>query len=181
MTTLAAILATPPLTSGERTIARVEMARQALGVKEFVVANLCDVPTREVGELASKGQHQADWYRSRAALEHAVSLASIVLLAYGVSRPPSPARRHHEEQVVWLNGLLDRRSAPIVMVGGHPRHPSRWQRWTSRKHPGRPFREALTLELKAGLEAKSLPLQDVEPTVSIRATEPITLLNPQRS
>lgn len=180
MTTLSAILATPPLTSGGRTLARVEMARQVLGAERSIVANLYDVPTRDIGELATKGHDPAQWRRSRTALKQAVDLADVVMLAYGVSRPPAPVRSYHDEQVEWLNELFDRRSVPVLMVGGRPRHPSRWQRWTSRAHPGRPFREALTLELWAGLETKPLLLQDVESAISQRATEPITFLNPQR-
>jgi hypothetical protein len=72
----------------------------------------------------------------------------MVLLGYGVSRPPGVAGLHFQNQVVWLMEVLANSNLPIYAVGGAPRHPSRWQRWTSRTHPEAPFELALVRELR---------------------------------
>lgn len=145
--TLAAILASPPLTTGQRTLARLEMAREILGYDDVVVANVVDVATRSTGELATVGGEPDVWVRARPQLRAAITQADVVMLGYGCTEPSGPARLHFRAQAAWLQDLVNQLGLPVVMVGNAPRHPSRWQRWTSRQHPDLAFPDALRLEL----------------------------------
>lgn len=144
---LGAILATPPLTSGERTLARLELARRLLLAEQVIVANLLDVPTLDTGHVATLGKERGRWFQSRGAVEQCVITCDAVLLGFGVTKPSGEAGIHFQGQVDWLRALLKERGVTVYMVGGRPRHPSRWQRWTARAHPGVPFDEALRREL----------------------------------
>lgn len=75
-------------------------------------------------------------------------LAHNVLLAHGVCMPNGPAKRHFTAQTEWLHHQLDKHGLAPWQVGDGPRHPSRWQRYTSLHHPGASFPEALSLSLQ---------------------------------
>lgn len=141
--TLAAVLSNPPLTSGARTLRRVSLAADLLGLARVEVANLfagASHATREIGLLGAK---DAGWLEARPQLCDALSHADAVLLAYGMAAPSGPAREHFRTQVDWLHARLSELALPVWWVGGAPRHPSRWQRWTHREHADLPFEVAL--------------------------------------
>lgn len=123
------------------------MAREILGYDDVVIANLVNIATHSTGELATVGREAEVWERARPLLLKAVYQADVVMLGYGCTEPSGPARLHLRAQAAWLQDLVNQRGLPVVMVGGEPRHPSRWQRWTSRQHPDLPFPDALRVEL----------------------------------
>lgn len=145
--TLGAILATPPMTSGDRTLARLELAKRILCADGVVTANLLNIPTRDTNQVSSLGKNPASWNQSRAKIEECVFSSQAILLGFGVTRPSGEAGVHFQSQVAWLRELLVEHGAVVYLVGGRPRHPSRWQRWTARAQPGVPFDEALGREL----------------------------------
>lgn len=55
---LLAVLANPPLTAGDRTLRRVEMAAKLLGFAEVQIANLFAVPSHATGEIAVLGAEE---------------------------------------------------------------------------------------------------------------------------
>lgn len=140
---LLAILSNPPLTQGTRTQRRVELAAQFLGYSEFKLVNLFALPSHDAGEIAVLGVEEDGWLAARQLLRPGLEQANGVLLAYGTAAPNGAARLHFRRQVEWLHDLIAERRLPSWYVGDGPRHPSRWQRWTHRAHPGVPFREAL--------------------------------------
>lgn len=140
---LLVILANPPLTDGTRTLRRVEMAADILGFNKMPIANLFALPSRATGEIAVLGADEHGWLMARELLESSLKIADGILLAYGCSAPLGIARLHFRRQVEWLHGLLEENPLPSWHVGNGPRHPSRWQRWTHRAHPGVPFADAL--------------------------------------
>lgn len=145
--TLTAILATPPLsTSGARTLARVEMARDLVGASSVKICNLLNVATNDVLEVRTVGADVAAWQLSRQGIRTALANASDVLLAWGVE-PTGRARQHHRTQVAWVMHLIAAQEMDAWVVGAQPRHPSRWQRYTSRAHSGLSFSSALELSL----------------------------------
>lgn len=150
----------PSQTSGQRTLARVQQAATILGFERAVVANLFALPTYRSGGISDLGQEPDGWLAARAALEGALGNCSGVLLAYGVVAPTGPAREHHRAQARWLNAEIEERMLPTWWVGGAPRHPSRWQRYTWREFPSEDFREAL----KRALVRSILPTP-AEPSV----------------
>jgi len=144
MSRLVVVLATPPLaTTGERTRARARMAAEIIGAEAAELVNLLSIPTADVNGIATVGQEAHSWLSSRPRLHSAVMAADQVLYAWGIAEPSGPARSHHRDQVRWLLQLVQARGAREWMVGGAPRHPSRWQRYTARMRPGVPFAQAL--------------------------------------
>lgn len=145
--TLVAVLANPPLTDGSRTLRRVELAAELLGFAQHRIANLFAVPSHATGAIAHLGQHESGWAQARAALTEQLASADGVLLAYGRTAPTGEARHHFRRQVDWLLSRSIDVALPSWCVGDGPRHPSRWQRWTSRAHPDLAFPDALRVSL----------------------------------
>lgn len=144
---LLAVLTNPPMTSGDRTRARVDMACRLLDFDQYAIANIFSCPSRSTREINVLGQGAEHWNAARIKLLPELERCSGVLLAYGLEGPSGEARRWHQEQLEWLRSMIAERQLPMFWVGGAPRHPSRWQRWTSRQHPALSFPEALTKEL----------------------------------
>ncbi|WP_373427492.1 DUF1643 domain-containing protein [Arthrobacter pascens] len=147
--TLLAIASNPPLqTSGRRTLARIEQAQRILGFDSNLLVNLFSFASYRTGDVAELGSTEDGWHRARPALQEGINRADGVLLAYGASAPGGPARQHFHEQVRWLADELAVAQKPAWWVGGTARHPSRWQRFTCRAHPGMDFGEALPLAIQ---------------------------------
>lgn len=141
---LLVVLATPPLTSGARTLRRVELATNQLGYSIARIANLVSIETQDVNELSRLEISPRSWLVSRATIEEHLASRPAVLLAYGCSLPVGPARLAYKAQLAWLAGALRAAGVDeVITVGGRPRHPSRWQRHTSRALPALDFESAL--------------------------------------
>jgi hypothetical protein len=152
---LLCILANPPLGPGERTRARLGLARDILGFETMTVSNLFAVPSSDVTDISALGAARAGWVLARRQLEPALSACDGVLLAYGVAEPTGTARKHHREQVAWVTDKIASLSLPTFQVGDGPRHPSRWQRWTARHHGTLEFSAALRISIKSSAPAGS--------------------------
>lgn len=133
----------PPLTSGMRTRGRVELARSLLGFDSIVHGNLFAFPTRDLAGVAAVGATEEGWLEARQQLVEQVARADAALLGFGVQSPSGNARRWFRAQVSWLEAELGKADTPVWEVGGAPRHPSRWQRYTHRTSSDRPFATAL--------------------------------------
>jgi hypothetical protein len=141
---LLAVLASPPCgTSGQRTLARVSMAAALIGCSDYQVANVFAEPTPDVLAITAAGATAKPWMTARESLEPLIEKADNVLFSWGKTEPTGPAREFHRAQIEWLISQASRVEAAIWMVGAEPRHPSRWQRYTSREHPYLPFPQAL--------------------------------------
>ena len=142
--TLLVVGSNPPAqTSGQRTLARVQQAATILDFEQAVLANLFALPTYRSGDVADPGRSPDGWLDARSALVSGLDDCDGVLLAYGTQEPSGEARAHHREQVRWLDEQIEERSLPTWWVGGAPRHPSRWQRYTWREFSEVPFMTAL--------------------------------------
>lgn len=137
----------PSQTSGRRTLSRVEQARVILGFEEARLVNLFAVSSYRSGGVSEFGTAPAGWLDARTDIEAGLSLACGVLLAYGIKSPTGPAREYFRDQVDWLNSRIEAHYLPSWWVGGAPRHPSRWQRYTWRQFPGMAYSDALGLAL----------------------------------
>lgn len=145
--TLLVIGSNPPTTSGQRTLGRAELARQVLGFDHVELVNLFSRPTYRTGGVSLAGMTETGWQEARPLLQAAVARAEAVLMAYGTTKPSGAAAQHHLDQVAWIEELAQQRGLEVWTVGGEPRHPSRWQRYTYRAYPGVPFTEALLASL----------------------------------
>lgn len=137
----------PSQTSGARTLARVDLAREVLGFQEVRLVNLFALPSYRSGGLSELGGTPEGWLAARDDLVEGLDQSEAVLLAYGTQVPSGPAREHFREQVAWLDERMSEHSLPVWWVGGAPHHPSRWQRYTSREFSGIAFEQALLQSL----------------------------------
>ena len=146
---LLAILASPPLdTSGERTLKRIAVAAEIVGCSTFEVQNLLAHRTSSVLDIPWVGASPEGWLKARTEIRSRFKVADSVLYGWGCTEPARLARQHHRAQVAWIVSLTDEHGLDPWTVGGLPRHPSRWQRYTSRTFPKADFREALSRSLE---------------------------------
>ena len=144
MRELLVVLATPPLTSGDRTLQRVRLATTQLGYSTTRIANVVSIETQDVNDLSRVDIPTRSWMKSRATIAEHLAVEPAVLLAFGCSLPSGPARTAYKAQLAWLGAALrDAGVTEVITVGDRPFHPSRWQRYTSRAHPGVDFEAAL--------------------------------------
>lgn len=126
---------------------RVELAAEILGFTGAEITNLFALPSRATGDIALLGASPEGWLSARQSLAAQIDSADGLLLAYGATAPAGLARMHFHQQVQWVTDLVEARGVEAWYVGDGPRHPSRWQRWTHRVHPGLTFPDALERSL----------------------------------
>ncbi|AOY74333.1 hypothetical protein ARZXY2_4834 (plasmid) [Arthrobacter sp. ZXY-2] len=143
-----AILFNPPLSTGSRTIARVALAAKLLGHEEATIANLFPLATKSVLEVNAIGKDFDLWHSVRADISERLAVSRDILLAYGCQEPVGEVRAHFRAQIAWLRQEICISDSNVWSVSDQPRHPSRWQRHTSREYPGLPFKAALELSLR---------------------------------
>jgi hypothetical protein len=132
---LVAVLLNPPgKSSGTRTRNATARAARVLGYDSHEIVNLCLSVTVSVTEL--NDIHPAEgWLRAQPALAGAVRGAGSLLGAWGVAGLAGSARRRRDDQVRWLYAeAFEHGFRDIWMVGGEPRHPSRWHQYVSDKY-----------------------------------------------
>lgn len=156
LTRLLIIGSNPPTSSGVRTLARAEQACEVLGFDGFELENLFSKPTHRTGDISAVGGSVDYWLEARPALTASLDRATGVVLAHGVSKPSGPAAKHFTDQVIWITDEIVARELPVWRVGGAPRHPSRWHRYTYRTYPGIDFQEALSLSLTVQVDFPNL-------------------------
>jgi hypothetical protein len=132
---LVAILLNPPLsTSGNRSRNAVSRASQLLGYNSLEVVNLYAEPTSSIAELGLSETLEG-WFWARPRLRIALQSADGLLGAWGVAGLAGSAKRGRDRQVAWLRAEASRVGFNgIWMVGGEPRHPSRWHQYVSDKY-----------------------------------------------
>ena len=145
--TLVAVLCNPPLTDGNRTLRRVQLAERILGFDMHCVVNIFARPSHATGALVRLGVDDSGWIEARPDISAGLGAARGVLLGYGSTPPAGLARNKFNDQIDWLAGHLMALGVPIWQLGDGPRHPSRWQRWTHRAHPDIAFEEAVKRSL----------------------------------
>lgn len=131
---MVAVLLNPPsTTTGIRTRQAVDLARMVLGYERVRIFNLFTEATPTVTELNASVEHPCP--RARRRLRSALAEANGLLGAWGISGLTGEARIARDGQLTWLVkqaeavGIHD-----IWMVGGQPRHPSRWHQYVSDKY-----------------------------------------------
>lgn len=133
--TVVAILASPPTTSGARTIGMAQQAAELLGGRRLLVANLFDFPVADLPALSVCGSDAAGWLAARPRLVDALQEADLLLAAWGLHSLHGQARLLRAEQLSWLQGeAWTHGHVSAWCVGGQPRHPSRWHQYVSDRH-----------------------------------------------
>ncbi|WP_306418916.1 DUF1643 domain-containing protein [Arthrobacter sp. GMC3] len=145
---LTAILFNPPLSTGARTLARVDLAAKILGHQDARIVNLFPIATQSVLDVNLIGKDNDLWLSARPEIAECLGSNADTLLAYGCQEPTGEVRAHFRAQIAWLHEELRSAGGRSWSVSDRPRHPSRWQRHTARNYPGLPFIEALELSLR---------------------------------
>ena len=98
-----------------------------------MIVNLCAAPTQTVVQLNDLGRDA--WEEARGELDEALTGASAILAGWGVAGLTGDARQLMAAQVDWLaDRAQDAGLNTFWMVGGKPRHPSRWHQYVSDKY-----------------------------------------------
>lgn len=141
--TLLAVLASPPVSSGARTRSQVQVASDLMGCGRFVIGNLFPQATSDIPAIGALGRDASVWRAGRPAILQALAVSDVVLAGWGITRLAGQAQLHFRDQIAWLVRAVEESGVDEVwMVGGVPRHPSRWHRYVSDKYgrvePGTP-------------------------------------------
>ena len=133
---LVAVLHSLPAGSGERTKARIEIARRALNCSSATVANLYPARLANVNAIGIS-DHDV-WALGREEIDRELrrSDTTDVLLGFGVQEPSGEARRIFRLQLQWLGRALESSDVRVWVYGDRPTHPSRWQRVAHRHSVG---------------------------------------------
>lgn len=141
------VLLNPALGGGARTLNRVAKLASHSRAENYRVVNLFETPTASTSELARLGEDELAWQGARAAILDSIRCSKSAILAYGVAAPPGAVMPVFNRQVDWLGTVLGENDVLAWQVGGAPRHPSRWQRYTSRFYSDLTFDQALVLSV----------------------------------
>ena len=160
------LLNRPKTTSGARTRNAVAAAARVLRYQSVEVVNLYSDATSSVDDL-NRFATLDGWHRARRELSSALGRATGVLGGWGVAGLTGDALRDQAEQVGWLRlEAIQAGVSAIWMVGGEPRHPSRWHQFVSDKYSrttGGSFEERLDQVLE------SVPISTLRTKVGLRS------------
>lgn len=160
------ILASPAMTSGARTLNMASRTAAILGFGTVQTANLFSEPTWNTGELSTAGSRPEGWLTARAHLTATLASCDEVVGAWGIARCRGEARAHQQSQIDWVVREAERLGhGHLWMLGGEPRHPSRWHQYVSEYH-GRAGTGELDARLRSQL--RRVKLADI-PGLSARA------------
>lgn len=171
---VAVLLNRPRTTSGARTRNAVAAAR-VLRYRSVEVVNLYSDATSSMSEL-NRSSTLDGWLRARRELSCALEHATGVLGGWGVAGLTGAALRDQNEQVAWLQLEAIRAGVSnIWMVGGEPRHPSRWHQFVSDKYSrttGGSFEERLeqvleSIPIAASVRAPRSPIGAQSPKATL--------------
>jgi hypothetical protein len=145
---LLVILASPPLTAGDRTRSRLGSLPAILPCSTVTITNLCATPSLDFISLAKVAADPDGWIYARENIGKALAGCDEFMAAWGLSGLVGAARQHRSDQLRWLlrkaNSFGHERA---WTVGGQPRHPSRWHQYVSDVH-GRTAGGTVTERLK---------------------------------
>lgn len=130
------VLASPPLvTSGRRTLAQVEALASVLATDTVETANLCATPAADLPALSVAAVETEPWLAARSALAAALEDCDELMAAWGLYGLTGPAKNHRRDQLAWLVKTAEALGHnECWVVGGQPRHPSRWHQYVSDVH-----------------------------------------------
>jgi hypothetical protein len=132
---LLVVLASPPTTSGVRTLNRVQDAAAVLGAMRVAVANLYTAEAGDLPALSQVATDPAGWLAARSVLASELHCCDAVLAAWGLHELNGTARVHRRAQLRWLHAqAVSSGHKAVWSVDGEPRHPSRWHQYVSDRH-----------------------------------------------
>lgn len=131
---LAVLLNPPRSTSGVRTLGAVRRAATVLGFRDLMIANLFPDRTTDVWELNHLDSH-SPWSANQRWIAEQLDSADGILAGWGVAGASGAFRRERNRRAQWLlSAAAAAGHETIWMVGGEPRHPSRWHQFVADAH-----------------------------------------------
>lgn len=129
--TVSAVLLNPSADpQGSVSMAVLHALRDHRGWAAVPVVNLVTMPSRNSRELSRLAEDPETWEAARAPLERAIRHCDELLLAWGVSLLAGAARPNQMAQIRWvLEQAREHGHNSAWMLGGAPRHPSRWRQF----------------------------------------------------
>jgi hypothetical protein len=132
---LGALLMNPPTGKGLATHRHLAGALQSTGCDEYQIANLLIQASSSFDDLEVIGADEEGWFRARGEIQGLLSSSEEVLLGWGLARPTGAAGANFHRQVEWVwRELHQSRHQRVWLVGGQPRHPSRWHQYVSDRY-----------------------------------------------
>ena len=132
---LLVVLASPPTTTGQRTLSRLTSLPAVVPCSVVSVANLYANPARDLPALSLVGGKVDGWLEAREQLRHELASCDEMMAAWGLLALTGTARQHRSDQVRWLLELAAQQGhTQVWTIGGQPRHPSRWHQYVSDVH-----------------------------------------------
>lgn len=125
----------PPQGSGAITTSRVRTAAEALGADNIELTNLFPLASKSFADLSHMAQNPEAWESAKQGIVRVLESSDFVLLGWGVKEIAGPAAvlSRHQKRWVLERAHASRTDRPWV-VGGEPRHPSRWHQFVSDKY-----------------------------------------------
>lgn len=113
-----------------RTHLVLEEVRTAKTWGTLEIANLVEIPTRNSKELEQVATSAQLFLGARDRLETVLARSDILVFAWGVAPLRGPAGKYVRNQVSWvISRALHHGHTHAWLMGGHPRHPSRWRQY----------------------------------------------------
>jgi hypothetical protein len=132
--TVLAVLASPPTTSGTRTLNMLKQGMLALGASRLLVANLCVRAAADLPALTN-ATDPSDWAAAQPDLCEGLGKADALLGAWGLFPLSGEARQYRAQQLHWLRLMAEAQGHTRAWaLGAEPRHPSRWHQYVSDRH-----------------------------------------------
>ncbi|MCK2029893.1 DUF1643 domain-containing protein [Microbacterium galbinum] len=149
---LAVLLNPPSISSGNRTLGAVRRVSDSLGCVDYEIANLFETSSPGLTALSSLELEAEMPVAIQRNVSDQLRQASIVVAAWGVSAPSKVFQQRRCRRASWVLQEARRQGHEAVwMVGGAPRHPSRWHQYVADKH-GRTTGGSFTQRLSQVLE-----------------------------
>jgi hypothetical protein len=132
---LLVLLASPPVTAGQRTLSRLAALPKVISGCSVSTANLCGTHAMDLPSLSVVAATPEPWLQARENITDALEDCDEVMAAWGLCSLSGMARQHRKTQLHWLLEVATHNGHRQVLgVGGQPRHPSRWHQYVSDVH-----------------------------------------------
>ena len=113
-----------------RTHLVLEDVRIAKTWETLEIANLVKTPTRNSKELEQVATSFQLFLDARSRLETVLESSNTLVFAWGVAPLRGLAGKYVRNQVIWvISRALHHGHTHAWLMGGHPRHPSRWRQY----------------------------------------------------
>jgi len=117
-----------------QTLRKLQVVQMRRGFEDLKIANLVPSPTRSLRDLNVVAVERETWLAARADITELVEVSEELILGWGLGGLSGSAGAHFVEQRQWVMGQVSASGKKFWMMGGEPRHPSRWHQYLSDRY-----------------------------------------------